>query len=161
MGQDEYMWLEDALNKIKIDKPVIVLGKGPGLGKVPKEISRTHFVISINQALAAVEHANIVFALDIHHILHVMFDPDFLNKWDYFFIPDEIVLRWFDGINSSRLPFTEESFEDIKLISAEFDGFKRLPFEEVDKIVNFNRFQDKIIRFRRKDIYEKETDTNN
>jgi len=153
MTTESFLWLKDALDIIKIDKPVLVLGKGPGLAKVSQDISKTHYIISINQALDVVEHANLVFSLDIHHILHIMFDPILKNKWDYFFIPDLIVNRWIDGIDISRLPFNEKSFEHIKLFNSPYDGLPRMRFKDVDDIVDFSKFRNKIIRFNRKDLY--------
>ena len=142
----EPLWLDAAVQRITIDRPVIVLGKGPGLARVPRSISRTHHVVGINQSLAAVEHAHAVFALDVHHMCHVMFDPALRDRWDHFFVPDGICRRW-DSLKV-ELPVGLNDFRPLDVHRRPGWMYERMRYEDVDRIIDFGRFGDRIVRYR-------------
>jgi hypothetical protein len=140
-------WLEQALPHIEIDGPVIVLGKGPGLGCVPSNIAETHFTISINQALAAVDRADLVFTMDVHNLVQLLFAPDLAPRFGRIFVPDGITNRW-DCLDTSGLPFGQESFRGARTALRRGWNVTRMPFEEVDRITDLAGFGARVVQFR-------------
>jgi hypothetical protein len=148
-----YVWLEDALKTITIDKPVLLLGKGPGLGLVPANAAETHFVISINQAFTHLDKSHLVFLLDLDHFIHITFTPGFGRKWEKIFVPDGLVKR-FDNVTLDHLSIGETDFVDLQPQSSEPWGLvPELPFEEVDRTLDFSWIKERIIRFHLENVF--------
>jgi hypothetical protein len=148
-----YAWLEDALETITIDKPVLLLGKGPGLSRVPANVADSHFVISINQAFAPFKKVDLIFILDLDTLIHILFTPGWGRQWERIFIPDGLVKR-FDNVDLDHLPFGEFEFADIQPQYRESWGLvQELPFEEVDKILDYSWIKERIIRFHLENVY--------
>jgi hypothetical protein len=140
-------WLAEAIDGIAIDRPVVVLGKGPGLGRVPRGIAATHFTISVNQALAAVERADLVVAMDLHNLVQLLFDPRLAARWERLLVPDGLTNRW-DCLDTRGLPFGERDFRAARTVVRRGWNATRVPLEEVDRVIDLARFGRRLVRFR-------------
>jgi hypothetical protein len=148
-----YIWLEDAIGMITIDKPVLLLGKGPGLSRVPVNAAESHFVISINQAFMHLEKADLVFLLDLEHLIHVLFTPGFGKRWERIFLPDGL-MKCFDNVVLDQQPFGKNDFADIQPQYRDRWGYDfEVPFEEVDRILDFSWNKSRIVRFNLQNVY--------
>ncbi len=148
-----YVWLDEALPRIAIDKPVLLLGKGPGLAKVPPDAHRTHFVLSINQAFARVEHADAVFFLDADQLIHILFAPGFAGRWDRLFVPDGIMKR-FDNVKDTDLPFGAQEFDAVERYYTDSWAWDQLMrFEDVDRVIDFSWIKNRVVRFNLQNVY--------
>lgn len=148
-----YLWIDEALPRIEIDRPVLLLGKGPGLSKVPYDANRTHFVVSVNQAFARVERADAVFLLDADQLVHILFGPGNWNRWRFLFLPDGI-MKQFSNVKDDRVPFGPPEFAGTEPIFTQAWGWDReLPFEVVDRIIDFSWIKDKVVRFALENVY--------
>jgi len=148
-----YLWLDEVLPRLLIDKPVLLLGKGPGLARVPFHANRTHYVVSVNQAFSRVERADAVFVLDADQLIHILFSPGNWNRWRSIFLPDGI-MKQFGNVRNDRLPFGAAEFDGTVPIFTEAWGWDReVPFEDIDRIIDFAWIKDKVVRFRLRNVY--------
>ena len=148
-----YAWLDEAVSRVVIDRPVLLLGKGPGLSLVPPDAHRTHFVLAVNGAAAAVEESEGVFVLDADQLCHLLFAPGVEGRVRRFFLPDGIMSR-FDNVCDEGLLFGAEDFSRLTPRSTPEWGWDRMvPFEEVDALVDFGWIAAKVVRYRLQNVY--------
>jgi len=140
-------WLAEAIDEIAIDRPVLVLGKGPGLGRVPPGIADRFFTISVNQALAAVERVDLVLGMDLHNLVQVLFEPRLAARWRRLLLPDGLTNRW-DCLDTRGLPFGERDFRGVRTVLRRGWNVTRVPIEEADRVIDLARFGRRLVRFR-------------
>jgi len=106
-------------NKIKIDKPVLLIGSAPYIDEylTPEKLKYLkldkYFTLCTGKAIYALDHVNITVCLDLIRLVHNL--SNFAGRWDYFLVPHQITKRYWDGEHagifevSNTSPFSGEA----------------------------------------------------
>jgi hypothetical protein len=94
-----------ALENVKINKPVLLIGSGPAIDEyLTPEITKKYFTLCTGRAIYAVEHVNVVTCLDLVRFVHNV--SNFTDRWDHFLVPHCLTTRYWTGSKSGLIEIT-------------------------------------------------------
>ena len=101
------------LNKLRIDKPVLLVGSAPHINEylTPERLKYLkldeYFTLCTGRAIYALDHVDVTTCLDLIRLVHNL--SNFSDRWDYFLVPHQLTKRYWDGQHAGIFEVTNTS----------------------------------------------------